>query len=90
MENLTGAQLIAKARQEQIEKHGRTHDLDRLENGKTEIIAAAVAIAASNLDFWPEALAHQVFENILKKSRIEQLAIAGALIAAEIDRLKGS
>ena len=86
MEN--GIELIAKERDEQIKKHGWTlqHDVDSHEKGKiVEVVVTALTSTASK-DF---PLGWEGFaEKIIKKSYKEKLIIAGALIAAEIDRVQ--
>lgn len=85
----TGIELIAEERKEQIEKHGwnaehdAKHDCDELVN------AAAFALEP-NL-FHAERIEWYGFiAKINKKNDIERLKVAGALIAAEIDRLLGA
>jgi len=88
----TGIELISIERAEQIEKHGRTVELDMVENENYELSYAAHTLCMFekarlfyrapngwNRDFW---------QRILKKSYKDRLIIAGALIAAEIDRLQ--
>jgi hypothetical protein len=85
----TGIELIEKERTEQLEKHGRTIERDIAENPEGELRDAAI-ILISNwpmlMDF-PENWQDDIMEHVIKKSYKERLIIAGALIAAEIDRL---
>jgi hypothetical protein len=91
----SGIELIAQERQEQIEKHGRTVELD-VANNRGRQLSEAAAVLATELfqnnrrrlammpDNWDEELSFKM----CRKGRVERLAIAGALIAAEIDRLQ--
>ena len=79
--------MIAKERQEQIEKHGRSLHHDKEVNSNGQLLDAAVAIITLNPIFWPNGWDGETYQHIRKKSRIEALTIVGALVAAEIDRL---
>ena len=88
----TGIELIKKEREEQILKHGRTTEKDIRQNCSYQL-----AIGASKLLAYPaECHNYQLPPNgwdvdIYKKMRDspyrKRLIIAGALIAAELDRL---
>lgn len=85
---MNGVERITKERQRQIEEEGWTAAHD---NGwKNEELADAAAFYTipekyGDLHvFWPWGVA---FNKKHKHGRIRQLEIAGALIAAEIDRL---
>ena len=81
----TGIEEIAEERAEQINKHGITLERDQQYDSQ-ELIDAAVSIATDSPAHWPwnpTLLVHYK-----SKSTIEKLRIAGALLAAEIDRLK--
>jgi hypothetical protein len=95
----TGIELIAQERKEQIEKHGRTLDKDIDLNGNYELAWAAdilcvtpdqdielVAdlVVQTRLREWDQDL----LQRMLSKPYKERLIIAGALIAAEIDRIQ--
>lgn len=85
----TGIELIAQERKEQIEKHGRTVERDIKENPSGELYLAALALMYKTA-YWedlPGAWNRQICENMANKSHKERMIIAGALIAAEIDRL---
>jgi hypothetical protein len=105
----TGVELIAEERQEQIEKHGRTVELDvKYNHGKYEkdgeqfnnpqLISAASQLIAQDDDifrqhyeaaiFIPHEWNKEIWLKMMGKSYKERLVIAGALIAAEIDRLQ--
>ena len=84
----TGIELIAEERQEQIVKHGydQNHDRDHL-SGEL----AGAAVFAMTLQEHFKQVGFEAFEEKMwKKSQIERYKIAGALIAAEIDRLNKS
>lgn len=87
----TGVELIAQERDEQINKHQRSVALDAGMNQDEELLFASLVIIMGNnygKTYWPENWDKQVWRKIKDKPRTEQLAIAGALIAAEIDRLQ--
>ena len=87
---MTGIELITKERKEQIEKHGRdkehdsNHDEEQLKEAAMFSIRPYDDLGGINLyEGW------QWFTmKVREKTEIERLTIAGALIAAEIDRLK--
>lgn len=87
MENrLTGVELIAQERTVQIEKHGYTLEHDQ-EHDQGQLINAAESILSENAMHYPHDWDVKKLYRILLKDRVDQLAIAGALIAAEIDRI---
>jgi hypothetical protein len=87
---MTGAQLIARERREQIEKHGKTVTKDRLNNPGAELPRAALRLVGATIggqNFkWPGAWKPEICGKIDAKPDLEKLIIAGAFIAAEIDR----
>lgn len=88
-EKKTGIELIAEERREQIEKHGRTIDQDVQLNYDGQLRQAAASLMGqrqTNED--PEGWNTAIWVKMLKKPIKERLIIAGALIAAEIDRLQ--
>ena len=96
IETQDGAGLIARERLRQIEGEGYTPEHDD-EHTDQSLAKAAVCYATPNrtaaqaVERWPWANAPIVHHNIHnprgRESRIRELAKAGALIAAEIDRL---
>lgn len=82
---MTGAELIAAERQRQIDVEGWTPEHDR-EHGRGELAqaAAAYAVPAHASYLWPWR-----FAGFKRAGRVRELVKAGALIAAEIDRLHG-
>jgi hypothetical protein len=90
---MTGIELIAQERKEQIEKHGRTVEKDVIENDFYQLKLAAIMLLGGGyrLDHknevpfcWDE----KIWQHMISKPIKERLIIAGALIAAEIDRLQ--
>jgi len=92
----SGIELIADERQEQIRKHGRTVDMDVELNGNEQLSEAACILVRSDADLEgdvfrynspPQGWDLEVWQKMYNKPYKERLIIAGALIAAEIDRL---
>jgi hypothetical protein len=83
----TGIELIAQERAEQIEKHGFDVENDK-DYAHNELIKAAL-FAINPYQFeWPYYWDEEFRTKIRNKPNdIERLKVAGALIAAEIDRL---
>ena len=85
MESSTGIELITQEREEQIKKHGWTMQHDEQTHDDGELQQIAMYILANGHDF---PVGWEKLESKIKtKTQIEKLTIAGALIAAEIDRL---
>lgn len=94
----TGIELIAHERLEQIEKHGFTTETDKTDNNEGELNLLIKYLLLSDNDAEKDNLKEYFVESgcynmsyIAKfdtKTIIEKLTIAGALIAAEIDRLQ--
>lgn len=93
----TGIELIAEERERQIDVEGYDAKHDTGHTGG-EISLAAACYAAHPMDiFYKEEYYNQThykklipfdeYEIDKKKSELQKLVIAGALIAAEIDRL---
>lgn len=84
----TGIELIKKEREEQILKHGRTTEKDMVENTEGQLrVAAMFLLDEINLCQQPKNWDGQIWVKMQRKPLKERLVIAGALIAAEIDRL---
>lgn len=85
----TGVELIAKERKEQIEKHKRTVELDVKLNFDKQLSTAAMRLLYndSSTSSYPIGWNKNIWNHMRNKSYKERLIIAGALIAAEIDRL---
>lgn len=85
----TGAELILKERQEQIEKHGRTIEQDVKYNKECQLNVAAVRLLQDRNDYpAPLDWSNKIWQKMVSKNKLKRLIIAGALIAAEIDRLQ--
>jgi hypothetical protein len=87
----TGIELIAIERQEQIHKHHRTIGHDVLQNSGCQLAYGAERLCVPGLDIYnyqaPDGWNDELWEKMTGKPYKERLIIAGALIAAEIDRL---
>jgi len=90
----TGIELIAQERKEQIEKHGRTIEKDVIDNSRLQLSDAASKLCADDAGgYWgtstlPIGWNQEVWDKMTNKPYRERLIIAGALIAAEIDRIQ--
>ena len=86
---MNGIELIAKERQEQIEKHGRTIEQDVQLNTVGQLGFAVVSLCSGNFNKQcPVGWDKGIWMKMIAKPYAERLVIAGALIAAEIDRLQ--
>jgi len=93
----TGIELITEERLEQIEKHGRSISEDVMNNSEFQLLQAANALTyfefssevATNA-YRPYGWNLEIWRRMCNKKYKERLIIAGALIAAEIDRLQNS
>lgn len=85
MRTITGIGLIATERQEQIVKHGFSVENDQYYSRK-ELIQAAKFAMNPDLEYWPSKWNQELAEKIRSKDEIGRLTVAGAFIAAEIDR----
>jgi len=89
----TGIELITEERQKQITKHGFTgeHHANHPEwYDKGQLIEAANTLSMKVINQCSVPLNWDIawFSNLVNRSYEERLVIAGALIAAEIDRLQ--
>lgn len=90
-ENKTGLELITKERMEQLTKHGYDVHHDVVNNANGELIKAAQYCLdpEESADYpygWGNAFGYKIE---YYKNKIQRLIVAGALIAAEIDRIFG-
>jgi hypothetical protein len=95
----TGIQLITQERDEQIFKHRRSTSLDVQLNANYQLSMAASILCSPDWicneeieiieDHCPAGWDEKTWEKMVKKPYKERLICAGALIAAEIDRLNG-
>lgn len=91
----TGIELIKKEREEQIFKHGKTVELD-IQTNKGRQLADAAAVLTTpligtprkRLSLMPSNWDDTIALKMCSKSYKERLIIAGALIAAELDRIQ--
>lgn len=92
----TGIELIAQERISQIYKHHRTIDDDVKYNDNEQLAQAAEMLLAVSHEegidpeSFPDDWDSDVCQKMISKPYKERLIIAGALIAAEIDRLQNS
>ncbi len=93
----TGIELIEIERKEQIEKHGRSVYYDLNMNTKYQLSFAAALMSAPDPREYAEAQNNygcptgwdvDLWKKMINKGYLSRLVIAGALLAAEIDRLK--
>lgn len=87
----TGVELIAEERREQIEKHGRSIELDQSYEDLELMKAAKAMLFDEPLQRWSVLVDlgwdRTISQHMANKYYKERLIIAGALIAAELDRL---
>lgn len=87
----TGIELITEERQEQITKHGRTIQEDAECNTNNQLPFAAIQLVEGGLTTrlqTPSEWDDDIWQKMVDKPYKERLIIAGALIAAEIDRVQ--
>jgi hypothetical protein len=82
----TGIELIAQERKEQVKKHGFTTQHDQDTHYEGELLAAANFAITYNDSILPSGF-EEFKSKMGYKNKVQRLAVAGALIAAEIDRL---
>ena len=84
----TGIELISQEREEQLTKHNRTIEKDVLENPDCQLMSGVVELITLHIaDDLPIGWNDELCKKMCNKSYKERLIIAGALLAAEIDRL---
>ena len=90
----TGIELIVLEREEQFTKHNRSIDYVVKFNPKNQLTDAASKLCYPNIedihgieDGEPDGWDNDLWNKMINKPYRERLIIAGALIAAEIDRL---
>lgn len=84
----TGIDLITAERREQVKKHDFTTDFDARFNTDGQLLEAAKELQSENPSFnppfgWDVA----IWDRMRNKPLAVRLTIAGALLAAEIDRM---
>lgn len=91
IDKMNGIELIAKERKEQIEKHGITTDVDVKENSFAQLSEAAAKLIMAKDSEYPDDVPFDwnddIWAYMITKNYKNRLIMAGALIAAEIDRL---
>jgi len=85
---MTGIELIFKEREEQLTKHNRSVENDVIENGDQELIMGVKALLNDDGLLFPNKWDITICNKMINKTYVEKLVIAGALIAAEIDRIQ--
>ena len=85
---MTGIEFIARERAEQLEKHGITTAMDVENYTKDELRYAAIFCLTLHEDWWPKNWDEDIRYRVERKTMIERESIAGALLAADIDRLQ--
>jgi hypothetical protein len=85
----TGIELITQERTEQIEKHGYTSESDQRYFDEGQLKQSAIELLGESDESYyiPDNWNVEQFKRMMKKPLVERLIIAGAFIAAEIDRL---
>lgn len=83
----TGTDLILEERKEQIEKHDKTILHDQNNNKEGQLIRSALAYINNEYGALPDSWKIASREKFNNKQVVERLIIAGALLAAEIDRM---
>ena len=93
----TGIELITEERQEHPSKHGRTIEMDVKLNDKMQLSFEAAILSCptpelygnpENIYACPEGWNPGLWMKMITKPYKKRLAIAGSLLAAEIDRLQ--
>lgn len=90
----SGIGQITKERAEQIFKHHRTIKKDSVENPNKQLSLGALLLLklyndeSVTIDSFPKEWDRAICTKMMNKSYKDLLVIAGALIAAELDRLK--
>lgn len=91
---MTGLEAINTERSRQLAL-GRDAEYDAENNGSLQLIQAASILSSPNPTHTPELETpcpegwdEGIWEKMLNKPHLERLAIAGALLAAEYDRVK--
>ena len=80
---------IARERMEQFEKHKFSIASDKIKNKAGQLSQAAFRLLSNDVLTAPAPtnMPHELWKRMQQKSYKERLIIAGALIAAELDRI---
>ena len=84
----TGTELIAEERQRQVDSEGWTPEYDDEHSGGALANAAACYVLRSRTGLWPWRADRWKPGDGTPAGRVRELTKAGALIAAEIDRIQ--
>lgn len=86
---MNGIELIRHERTEQIEKHHRSIEQDWKFNDREQLKIAAVKLLKNTVlqESCPKGWDSMIWDRMVNKSYRERLVLAGAMLAAEIDRL---
>lgn len=84
----SGVDLIGEEREEQLNVHEFTIGRDKKVNGDGQLAEAAIYVISKDPYHFPKDWNTEWYTKLTKKKGIEALKVAGALIAAEIDRLQ--
>lgn len=87
MKQKSGIELIAQERHEQIEKHGFDVTKDAFYSNN-ELIKAALFCISPDVFEWPYEWDEEFRSKILAKDIVGRMKVAGAFIAANIDRIQ--
>lgn len=87
---MTGIELIAKEREEQLKKHCITPVIDVRYNKFSQLVDGAGALLKSKptMRDIPSHWNEERWQKMIQKPYKERLIIAAALIAAELDRME--
>jgi len=83
----SGIVLIANERNEQLYKHGKSVEYDRQVNSLRQLAGCAYAIIGSEPQSFPGDQSDEFINKVLAKPYRERIKIAGAMLAAELDRI---
>lgn len=83
----TGIELIAEERQEQIKKHDRSLEYDKNFNKNGQLRRGAMALLSLDDSLFSNNWEVPLCQKMMQKSYKDRLIIAGAFIAAELDRI---
>ena len=91
---MIGLQLIGKERLEQITKHGIDFSDDIANNSEGQLVTAAERLLIEEplpilIENPPKGWNKMIWRRLMRKLYTDRLVIAGALIAAELDRRSG-
>lgn len=85
---MNGIEEIIIERINQLDNHKYKVDNDVKVHLKGELRSVAVALILNDSSFYPLSWNEEQYKNWMCEDRVKQLAIAGAFLAAEIDRIK--